>query len=82
MERLPGLAADLVRLGVDIIIVSGANSMAVAMKATTTIPLVMTTGIDPVSAGLVRRAERHAAQLAHLASGPRQGRAAGPGSTR
>ena len=42
MERLPALAADLVRLGVDII-VSGFNPITVAaMKATTTIPIVMT----------------------------------------
>ena len=42
MERLPALAADLVRLGVDII-VTGDNPITVAaMKATTTIPIVMT----------------------------------------
>ncbi len=53
MERLPALAADLVRLGVDII-VTGANlNTAAAMKATTTIPIVMTNSADPVSAGLV-----------------------------
>src|SRR5258705_7441750 len=53
MERLPALAADLVRLGVDIIITTGTNPSTVAvMKATTTIPIVMTT-IDPVGNGLV-----------------------------
>jgi putative ABC transport system substrate-binding protein len=53
MERLPALAADLVRLGVDVI-VTGANPNTVAaMKATTTIPIVMTNSVDPVSAGLV-----------------------------
>ena len=53
MERLPALAADLVRLGVDVI-VSGTNPNTVAaMKATTTIPIVMTNSADPVSAGLV-----------------------------
>ncbi len=53
MERLPALAADLVRLGVDVI-VTGANPNTVAaMKATTTIPIVMTNSADPVSAGLV-----------------------------
>src|ERR1700704_2635536 len=52
-EQLPALAADLVRLGGDII-VTGFNPITVAaMNATTTIPIVMTTGIDPVSAGLV-----------------------------
>jgi putative tryptophan/tyrosine transport system substrate-binding protein len=53
MERVPALAADVVRLGVDVI-VSGADPNTVAaMKATTTIPIVMTNSIDPVSAGLV-----------------------------
>src|SRR6266446_4099791 len=48
MERLPALAADLVRLGVDIV-VTGANPNTVAaMKATTTIPIVMTNSTDPV----------------------------------
>jgi putative ABC transport system substrate-binding protein len=53
LERLPALAADLVRLGVDVIVATGINPSAVAaMKATTTIPIVMT-GLDPVGAGLV-----------------------------
>jgi putative ABC transport system substrate-binding protein len=54
MERLPALAADLVRLGVDIIIATGGNPATVAaMKATTTIPIVMTSGVDPINTGLV-----------------------------
>src|SRR4051794_697847 len=53
LERLPALAADLVRLGVDSIVATGINPSAfAAMKATTTIPIVIT-GLDPVSAGLV-----------------------------
>ncbi len=53
LERLPALAADLVRLRVDII-VSGNNVTTVAaMKATTTIPIVMTNSTEPVSAGFV-----------------------------
>jgi len=59
MERLPANAADAVRLGVDIIVAAGTNPITVAaMKATTTIPIVMITGIDPVNTGLV-------ASLAH-----------------
>ena len=51
IEQLPALAADLVGLGVDVI-VSGANPNTVAaMKATT--PIVMANNADPVSAGLV-----------------------------
>jgi putative ABC transport system substrate-binding protein len=54
IERLPALAADLVRLDVDIIIATGGNASTVAaMKATKTIPIVMTTSIDPVHSGFV-----------------------------
>jgi ABC-type uncharacterized transport system substrate-binding protein len=54
IERLPALAADLVRIGVDIIIAAGGNPATdAAMKATTIIPIVMTTVVDPVSAGIV-----------------------------
>jgi putative ABC transport system substrate-binding protein len=53
MERLPALAAELVRLGVDVIVTGGNPIVVAAMNATTTIPIVMTGGVDPVSAGLV-----------------------------
>ncbi len=53
LERLPALSADLVRLGVDVIVTGSNPNTVAAMKATTTIPIVMTTGIDPVSTGLV-----------------------------
>jgi putative tryptophan/tyrosine transport system substrate-binding protein len=52
-ERLPELAADLVRLKVDLIVVTTAPVVLAAKKATTTIPIVMTTAADPVGAGLV-----------------------------
>jgi putative ABC transport system substrate-binding protein len=52
-ERLPELAAELVRLKVNLIVVSG-NPVALAAKsATTTIPIVMANAADPVGAGLV-----------------------------
>ena len=55
MDRPPASAADVVRLGVDIIVATGTNPNTIAaMKATTTIPIVMTSGVDPVSAGLAR----------------------------
>jgi putative ABC transport system substrate-binding protein len=57
-ERLPVVAADLVRLGVDVIL-TGFNPITVAaMKATTTIPIVMANSIDPVSTGLVASLSR------------------------
>ena len=52
-ERLPELAADLVRLKVDLIVTSGGPTPLAAKKATTTIPIVMTTSPDPVGEGLV-----------------------------
>ena len=52
-DRLPALAADLVRSKVDVIVtLSGAITQAV-QQATTTIPIVMTTVADPVGSGLV-----------------------------
>src|SRR6476620_11978500 len=53
MGRLPALATDLVGLGVDIIVSGNNVTTAAAMKATTTIPIVMTNSAEPVSAGLV-----------------------------
>ena len=53
LERLPELAADLVRLKVDLIMVAGGTTPLAAKGATSTIPIVMTTSADPVGAGLI-----------------------------
>jgi putative ABC transport system substrate-binding protein len=53
VERFPELAAELVRLRVDCIIVPTTPAALAAKHATQTIPIVMTTAIDPVGAGLV-----------------------------
>ena len=52
-ERQPELAADLVRLKVDLIVVTGTPAALAARRATTTIPIVMTSVGDPVAAGLI-----------------------------
>src|SRR5919109_47866 len=52
-ERLPELAADLVRLNVDLIVTTGAPPAREAKKATTTIPIVMANTADPVGEGVV-----------------------------
>jgi putative tryptophan/tyrosine transport system substrate-binding protein len=57
-ERLPELAADRVRLKVDLIVVSGGPTPLAVKKATSTIPIVMTTSVDPVGAGLVASLSR------------------------
>ena len=60
LDRLPELAAELVRLKVDIIVAEGTDRVVRAAKnATTTIPIIMGgTGIDPVEAGLVESLAR------------------------
>ena len=60
VDRFPELAAELVRLKVDIIVVAGGNRIILAAKnATKTIPIVMVgAGIDPVEAGLVESLAR------------------------
>src|SRR4029077_17723947 len=59
-DRNPQLAAELVRLKVDIILVTGGDPVIRAAKnATKTIPIVMIgAGIDPVEAGLVESLSR------------------------
>jgi putative ABC transport system substrate-binding protein len=52
LERLPNLAAEVVRLKVDVILALGTPAARAAKQATTTIPIVMTGG-DPVRAGIV-----------------------------
>ena len=67
-ERLPELAADLVRLKVDLIVVAGTAPALAAKKATTTIPIVMATAGDPVGAGLVASLARPGGNVTGLSS--------------
>jgi putative tryptophan/tyrosine transport system substrate-binding protein len=53
VERLPELAAELVRLNVDVIVGLGTLAPLAAKRATTTIPIVMTAAGDPLGSGLV-----------------------------
>jgi putative ABC transport system substrate-binding protein len=52
-EQLPGIAAELVRLNVDVLIASGTPAANAAKQATSTIPIVMVSVGDPVGTGLV-----------------------------
>jgi ABC-type uncharacterized transport system substrate-binding protein len=53
LDRLPALAAELVRLEVDVIVTGGLGSTRPANEATNTIPIVMTQDPDPVGDGFV-----------------------------
>jgi putative ABC transport system substrate-binding protein len=53
LDRLPGLADELLRLKVDVLVTPGINEALVAKNATKTIPIVFFSGVDPVAAGLV-----------------------------
>ena len=62
-ERLPGLAAELVQLRVDVIFTNSAPAAQAAKRATAVIPIVFETLGDPISAGLVSSLARPGGNL-------------------
>jgi putative ABC transport system substrate-binding protein len=54
IERLPALAAELVKMEVDVIIAAGGQATTAAQSATAKIPIVMVSVGDPVGAGLIK----------------------------
>jgi hypothetical protein len=54
-DRLPGLAAELARLKVDLIVTEGPTGTRAAQKATSTSPIVMGFDSDPVGSGACRQ---------------------------
>jgi putative ABC transport system substrate-binding protein len=67
-DRLAALAADLVRLKVDLVVVAATPAALAAKSATTTIPIVMTNAGNPVAAGLIANLARPGGNITGNAS--------------
>ena len=68
-ERLPGLAAELVRLKVDIIFAASATAGRAAKNATSSIPIIFVGSTDPVATGLVARLARPGGNVTGFSAG-------------
>jgi len=68
LDRLPNLAADLVRLNPNVIVSAPLPAHIAVRQATTTIPIVMATGADPVGFGLVTSLSRPGGNVTGLAN--------------
>jgi putative ABC transport system substrate-binding protein len=66
IERLPGLAAELVSRKVDLIVAAADPAARAAKRATSTIPIVFVVGQDPVELGLVASLSRPSGNLTGL----------------
>ncbi len=68
LERLSGLAAELVRLNVDVIVAGGTQAVSAAKESTNVIPIVMALTADPVGNGFVASLARPAGNITGLTS--------------
>jgi putative ABC transport system substrate-binding protein len=68
LDRLPNLAAELVRLPVDLIVAGGSTSTGAAKKATSTIPIVMAQVNDPVGSGFAAGLARPGGNITGLST--------------
>ena len=71
-DRVPELAAELVRRKVDLIVAHGSSALA-AKQATTTIPIVLITALDPIGNGLVASLARPGGNVTGLSLGTAEG---------
>ena len=67
-ERLPALAAELVKLRVDLILASSTNAVRAAQAATSTIPIVFESVADPVVAGFANSVNRPGRNMTGLSN--------------
>ena len=67
-ERLPDLAAELAKLGVDVIVPATPPAIYAAKSASSSIPIVFPLGSDPVETGLVSNLERPGANVTGMAT--------------
>src|SRR5262252_8340823 len=67
-DRVSALASDLVRLQVDLIVASGIGPALAAKTATSTVPIVMATSVDPVGVGLIASLARPGGNVTGLSS--------------
>jgi putative ABC transport system substrate-binding protein len=68
LDRLSALAVELVRLGVDVIVLAGPASIRPAKEATSTIPIVMANDADPVGSGVVASLARPGGNITGLSN--------------
>src|SRR5262245_64493421 len=71
-DALPGLAAELVRLPVDLIVADGNSAAKAALDATRTIPIVMGAALDPLATGLVKSIARPGGNITGMTIGLEQ----------
>src|SRR5438876_3961013 len=67
-ERLPGLAAELVQMKVDVIVAGSTPTVQAAQQTTTTIPIVMVATADPVGSGFVASLARPGRNITGLSN--------------
>ncbi len=68
LDRLPPLATELVQLKVDVLVTAGSPGIRAAKQATTTIPIVMAAGGDPVGSGYVASLARPGGNITGLSN--------------
>ena len=68
LDRLPALAAELVRLKVNIIVTAGGQATRATKEATSTIPIIMTNDADPVGSGFVASLSRPGGNITGLST--------------